>query len=279
MLAGAVGCVCVQQNNRGYSTLMGETVIVREAPEDRRSWNWGERAKYYLGRYGVWPTVARAIGGRWPQFWHWMGGVATKDYLRDWLRGDGEKILNLGGGGNVRSYWLTADVDPHADVYLDISRRLPIPSDSVDGVFLEEVIEHVPFEAGRKLLVECKRILKPGGWIRLSTPDPEWLVRVGSDESPTQSQFAIREAERFFGRRVESAGLIGLALLNLSIYSHGHCCIYTWGALRSLLDSVGFHAVVRSCYRDSSSVGGKYDSHADRFNHEPELSLYVEARA
>jgi SAM-dependent methyltransferase len=46
--------------------------------------------------------------------------------------------------------------------------RLPIASASVDLVFCTQVLEHVP--QPWLLLKECRRVLKPGGWLVLSAP-------------------------------------------------------------------------------------------------------------
>ncbi len=53
------------------------------------------------------------------------------------------------------------------DVYGD-ARCLPVVSSGVDTVLLLEVIEHVPEYA--RILLECRRVLKPGGRIHLSVP-------------------------------------------------------------------------------------------------------------
>jgi SAM-dependent methyltransferase len=87
----------------------------------------------------------------------------------------GERLLNLGGGGNVAPHWLTADIDPRSDVYVDLTKPLPFPSGSLDGIFLEEVIEHIPASNAASLAMECFRCLKPGKPIRISTPDLLWF--------------------------------------------------------------------------------------------------------
>ena len=50
-------------------------------------------------------------------------------------------------------------------------RRLGFPSDSLDVVSAFEVIEHLNEEDQRCLLGEIRRVLKPGGFFLLSTPN------------------------------------------------------------------------------------------------------------
>lgn len=50
--------------------------------------------------------------------------------------------------------------------------RLPLRSGSVDVVVATAVIEHVPAPEG--MLRECRRVLRTGGIVVLTTPDPRW---------------------------------------------------------------------------------------------------------
>lgn len=56
----------------------------------------------------------------------------------------------------------------HADAIADLSRALPIRTDSVDTVLCVSVLEHVSEPS--ILLAEAYRILKPGGWMVLQVP-------------------------------------------------------------------------------------------------------------
>lgn len=54
--------------------------------------------------------------------------------------------------------------------------RLPFPPASFDLVVLSEIVEHVP--ASLPFLVECRRVLRPGGVAMLTTPNLWDLRRV-----------------------------------------------------------------------------------------------------
>ncbi len=55
----------------------------------------------------------------------------------------------------------------------DLTKGIPFPDNSVDGIFSSHMIEHFDCFQAINFLKECFRSLKPGGVLRLSVPDPE----------------------------------------------------------------------------------------------------------
>ncbi len=83
--------------------------------------------------------------------------------------------LNLGAGSIKLPGFINIDLDPQADMQLDLTKKLPWPDRSVGGIYCEHFIEHLNQTEVIQLLHECRRILMPGGIIRVATPD---LVQV-----------------------------------------------------------------------------------------------------
>lgn len=83
--------------------------------------------------------------------------------------------VNLGCGDCFlkTSEWINFDYTSHEDgvVGVDLLNRLPLPDNSVDLIYTSHFIEHIPYDQVNKFLSECRRILKPGGVIRIVTPD------------------------------------------------------------------------------------------------------------
>lgn len=209
---------------------------------------------YYRQKYGLLHAVCSYIGRNNRYIWNLIGPIVTRSYLHQWLANTELRILNLGGGSNCLEGCLTVDIDPRADAYVDIAKKLPFDDSSIDLIFCEEVIEHVDFQLGRNLLSECCRILKPGGIIRITTPSLDWFAN-----SIVNSTISCGEINEVF-------------------YNHGHCYLYTQQALQNHCREVGFINMKNSTYRDPESRLGYLDSHADRFKHLPEISQYLEVQ-
>jgi predicted SAM-dependent methyltransferase len=135
---------------------------------------------------------------------------------------------------------------------LDVCRPLPFADHSVEWVYAEHLIEHVPLPDGIRWLTEVRRILTPGGLLRLTTPDLRKYVEGYVAE------------DRFFAkhrRRVKLA--IGIAppmpdrrafMFNQIFYLYGHRWIYDREELHHALGRAGFDPdSVRDCgYRDGA---------------------------
>jgi predicted SAM-dependent methyltransferase len=83
--------------------------------------------------------------------------------------------VNIGCGHRFHKDWINLDalpVDPTVRRFV-CGEKLPFESGSVDFVYTSHMIEHLRPQAGLDFLRECRRVLKPGGWIRLVTPDFE----------------------------------------------------------------------------------------------------------
>jgi len=61
-------------------------------------------------------------------------------------------------------------IDPEAE-RIDLLAALPFETRSVDAVYAYHVLEHLDLHEARRFLAECLRVLAPGGWLRVSTPD------------------------------------------------------------------------------------------------------------
>ena len=61
--------------------------------------------------------------------------------------------------------------------YGDITRGLPLPNGSVQQLYASHVIEHLPLNATRDALQECRRLLAPDGLFRLVVPNLRYLAK------------------------------------------------------------------------------------------------------
>ncbi len=137
-------------------------------------------------------------------------------------------------------------------VQLDISQTLPFADGSVHWVYAEHLIEHVPLPTAVFWLTEVRRVLAPGGRLRLTTPDLRKYVE------------GYLSGDKFFARHRRRVGLgIGVAppmparnafMFNQIFYLYGHKWLYDLAELQHVLAEAGFDpAAVEVCgYRSGA---------------------------
>lgn len=93
--------------------------------------------------------------------------------------------VQVGCGPNQLKGWLNTDIIKSFDdvVYLDITQTLPFPSNKIDYITSEHLIEHITFLDGKLFLKECLRVLKPNGKVRITTPDLSVLLGIYNNSS------------------------------------------------------------------------------------------------
>jgi ubiquinone/menaquinone biosynthesis C-methylase UbiE len=60
-------------------------------------------------------------------------------------------------------------------IIVDVTRRSPFVDNTFDFIYSEHMIEHIPYVGGRAMLEESYRVLKPGGTLRIATPDARFF--------------------------------------------------------------------------------------------------------
>jgi predicted SAM-dependent methyltransferase len=89
-----------------------------------------------------------------------------------------KRYLNLGCGERFHPEWVNLDLYPASPSVQawDLRADLPFPDASFDVVYHSHVLEHFSKTDGLRLLERCKRILRPGGTLRVVVPDLERIV-------------------------------------------------------------------------------------------------------
>jgi predicted SAM-dependent methyltransferase len=171
--------------------------------------------------------------------------------LDTYLKTNSIRKLQIGAQSNSIDGWLNVDILPKADTvaYMDATETFPFESNSLDYVFSEHMIEHVSYEGGRKMLQECYRTLKPGGKIRIATPDLNTVLRVLTDSEHADVQRYIRfYIDRFVG---PSVPYDPAQMINILFYQFGHQFIYNESSLAHALQQAGFTQIQRCTVGDS----------------------------
>lgn len=81
--------------------------------------------------------------------------------------------INFGVGRQYRDGWVNVDFDKHlkAEIYHDLTQfPYPFKSQEASEILASHIIEHLTAKDRMEFLKECRRILRPGGTLRIETP-------------------------------------------------------------------------------------------------------------
>lgn len=106
---------------------------------------------------------------------------------------EGWCLLNVGCGAHAHPEWNNVDSTRHPGVRRwDVRHPLPYPAECFDAVYGSHMLEHLAPDVGKRMVADLKRVLKPGGIIRLVVPDlehicQEFLLRLQeAEQRPTE---------------------------------------------------------------------------------------------
>ncbi len=165
--------------------------------------------------------------------------------IEQYLQQSSTRKLHLGCGHHILPGWLNCDYAPplSSAITLDVTRTFPFMNDTFDYVFSEHLIEHLPYTKGQFMLTECLRVLKVGGRIRMSTPDLAFLISLyRKNKSRLQRRYIRWTAEEVM-RDVSTCS--DTFVINNFVRAWGHTFIYDEKTLRFLMNSAGFHDIIR----------------------------------
>jgi predicted SAM-dependent methyltransferase len=169
------------------------------------------------------------------------GHLVRQRAVRRYLASTAEPALQVGSGIIRLPGWLNSDL-VYGDVHLDLSRPFPLPAATFKYAFGEHVIEHISERQGLRLLAELYRILRPGGVLRMTTPDLQKIIAIYQDQNPAVSREAYsRFLDNMTGRRHDR----GCQVFNDYMHLWGHLYIYDEEDLVAKMRQVGFQNVIR----------------------------------
>lgn len=173
--------------------------------------------------------------------------------------------LNWGCGPRPAPGWLNSDLlaGPGIDVSCDIRDGLPLEDARVDYAVAMHALQDLPFVALDGALTELRRVLKPGGVLRLAVPDLDLAIAAYLSGDASYFYVPDRDAQSVGGKLCVQATWYG------SVRTP-----FTFEFLRELLERNSFRDVTRCTFGTTASP---WPEIVDLDNRERE-SLFVEAR-
>jgi SAM-dependent methyltransferase len=182
------------------------------------------------------------------------------------------KGLHCGSGANLKSGFLNTDSMVFMDekgnstiegslcmvddafyyFQYDATKPFPFEDACFDWIYSEHFIEHIPQHVTVEWFKDMKRLLKPNGLIRVSTPDLEKYIRGYLDPDATFFKEHIR---RLNAMGVQNVPPRRAWLVNQIFRNWGHQHIYDFAELRFTAGLAGFPPeLARKCtYRNGST--------------------------
>jgi SAM-dependent methyltransferase len=182
----------------------------------------------------------------------WNAWFANHPYLRKTLMTVGLISPDIGAHWNVRP------------VVHDLTKPLPFQSDTISAIYASHVLEHLYQTDAQRLLLECKRVLRPGGLIRMVVPDlhamvVDYLGKKNGNSTSAEKALAADQLNERLGYRAPAPPGGNYAFKFYAIWKdfHSHKWMYDSGSLIRSLSIVGFQQAIEKQFLESDIPGIK----------------------
>ncbi len=119
------------------------------------------------------------------------------------------------------------------DILADISVKIPLPDNSVDLIFSRSTLEHLTYRELINHLLECQRVLKKGGCVRMVVPNFEIWIK--------EYQNKIYRPDLEFDPDLPNENYTDSFVANL--YYHDHFYLHNFDTLNRVLQKTGFTGI------------------------------------
>ncbi len=183
--------------------------------------------------------------------------LKRKSVIKEFYRSNKQVNIQFACGTLELADFLNTDLT--GKIPIDIAKKLPFPSNSVDIVFDSHVIEHLYYREFKFFLKESYRILKQGGIHIIMTPSLKYLFDALYNKKGLR-EILFKSPELNFGQKLDPA-----TFLNRYIHMYyGHKFIYDYETINRLVKLTGFSKIkkieieeipvdsIRTAYQDKN---------------------------
>lgn len=157
--------------------------------------------------------------------------------------------LHIGCGLNGMPGWIHIDRnDAHevVDLVWDVTTGLPFRNDSCRYIYHEHLLEHFPPDKGVAFLSECRRVLMPGGVMRIAMPSLDHILEKYRSADWKDQDWLTWPDNKHIATRAE--------MLNVVFYWWGHQWVYNAEELERRLREAGFIYMEEKRWRESAEL-------------------------
>jgi predicted SAM-dependent methyltransferase len=139
----------------------------------------------------------------------------------------------------------------------DLRYKLPFEANTFKGVFMEHALEHLHPVDAINLISEIRRVLIPGGIVRITVPDLDIYVR----------EYNKKNKSKKFSKFLNNCEIIW----NLT-QNYLHLSVWNYEMLRFQLKNVGFFKIKKQSFLNGKNKNLLLDRQDRKFE-----TLYIEA--
>ena len=195
-------------------------------------------------------------------------GLALRNRRIQVARLPDRSLLNLGCGNAIHPDFLNLDWHwrPGVNLCWDLSKRLPLVSDSMRGVYTEHCLEHLELPVVRFVVGEVFRVLQRGATFRVVVPDFQLYFSLYA-----QFQSGLQPPVPYHPHPLPPSITPFMAIEEV-FFLHGHRTGFDFEKLELLLQEAGFSEIRRASFHQGRNPELLIDSPEREIE-----SLYVEA--
>jgi predicted SAM-dependent methyltransferase len=149
------------------------------------------------------------------------------------------------GCGPITPYgWVNSDIHAHpgVDVVADIRAGLPLPDNDFDYAVSIHALPEIAYGDLDHAIAELKRVLKPGGTLRLGLPDMDKAI----------AAYRSKDVDYFLIPDDHIQSLSGKMIVQLTWYGISRC-MFTFEFTTELLSRAGFSRIEQCAFRETRS--------------------------
>ena len=186
-----------------------------------------------------------------------------------------ENYINLGSGSVTFSDYINIDFfSINVDYQADLRYPLKIEDNIINGIFSEHTLEHLTYDQVQRLLMECYRILKPGGKIRIIVPDVSIFLK---NYCLNNSDWFSRWEKQVFleskdASRRNRKMISKMTAISFVTQEYGHVSCWDFETLEIFLLNANFTDIIKTTFSKGPNNKLLRDNDSRTL-----VSLYVEA--